>query len=123
MLSTAVADRLETLQPAAFAELTTITRLAEQATDPKLLKLCAGYIEAALRCADWQPPTEGLSPREKAFIAFTEQFVTSVSTLEASQVSGLLEHASADEVYGFVHALYVIDMSLRLEIVGREVLA
>ena len=64
MLSPAVAGRLETLQPAAFAELTTITRLADQATDPELLNLCAGYIEAALRCADWRPPAEGLSPRE-----------------------------------------------------------
>ena len=57
-----------------------------------------------------------------AFIAFTEQFATSVSTLTDAQVARLLESASEDEVYGFVNALYVLDMSRRLDLVVGRIL-
>ncbi len=123
MLSPTVSDRLEALQPEALAKLAAVNQFARRASDPALLELCSGYIEAALRCEDWQMPEGGLSGRERAFIAFTEQFVTAVSTLESSSVTNLLQYASADEVYAFVHALYVIDMTLRLDMVGRVVLA
>jgi hypothetical protein len=123
MLCPFVARRLEALQPAAFAELTLINELAFQASDPALLQLCSGYIQAALRCEDWREPEEGLSDRERAFIDVTEQFVTSVSTLSPESITNLLQYASADEVYAFVHAIYVIDMTLRLDTVGRAVLA
>ena len=123
MLSFEVFERLEALQPHAAGKLKTITAMADQATDPELLALCASCIEAALRCQDWRPPEGGLSAREQAFVDFTEQFVTSVSTTSSMQVDRLLAFASADEVYAFVHALYVTDMALRLEMVGKEVLA
>lgn len=122
MISSTVLDRLDTLQPEAARELRNITALSQQATDPALLALCTDYAEAALRCRDWRPPEAGLSGRERAFIDFTEQFVTSVSTLDSAVVARLLDFASADEVYAFVHALYVADMGLRMEIVGREML-
>ena len=123
MLSPAVARRLEALQPDTSAELHTILGQAREAVEPSLLALCASCAEAALRCEDWQPPGGGLDDRQQAFIAFTEQFVSAVSNTSHAQVARLLEYASADEVYAFVHALYVIDMALRLEIVGSEVLA
>ena len=122
MPSSEVSSRLEALQPEIAGELNTISAMAREATDPELLSLCAGYVEAALRCQDWSPPERGLSDREQAFIDFTEQFVTSVGTISDDQVSRLLEFSDADQVYGFVHALYVTDMSLRLDMVGKEVL-
>jgi hypothetical protein len=64
-----------------------------------------------------------LTEKEHAFIAFTEQFTSSVSTMSDEQVEGLLQFASADEVYAFVNAIYVTDMSLRLELVAGRVLA
>ena len=123
MRSSHLFDQLHALQPAAASELKNIESMSEAVTDPALLDLCSGYTEAALACRDWQPPAGGLSEREQAFIDFTEQFVTSVSTLGHAAVNRLLDFATADEVYAFVHALYVRDMSLRLEMVGREVLS
>ena len=122
MTTPGVAVRLKDLQPDAAAELNNITELAPQVTDAQLLALCTAYIEAALRSRIWQAPEEDLTEKEQAFIAFTEQFVTSVGNMRREQVERLLEFATADEVYAFVHALYVTDMALRLEIVGREVL-
>ncbi|WP_157114442.1 hypothetical protein [Halioglobus japonicus] len=55
-------------------------------------------------------------------IQLTEQFVMSVSTLEAASIEALLPFFRADEVYALVHALYLMDMSLRFDMVGREVL-
>ena len=123
MLSPAVATRIAALQPGSAAELHTIIDLANQSTEKELLALCSSYIEAALRCVDWQPPARELTEKEQAFIAFTEQFVSSVGTMSEDQVTLLLEFASADEVYAFVHAIYIADMTLRLDIVAREVLS
>ena len=97
MLSPAIATRLTALQPNSSNELQNIIGLAQQSTDPELLALCTSYIEAALRCIDWQPPAAGLTARERAFIDFTEQFVSSVGTMEDDQVTRLLDFATADE--------------------------
>ncbi len=123
MLPANVAVTLEQLHPDIAGQLHNIVDLSQQVTDRALLELCCSYIEAALLCQDWQAPERSLSDKEQAFIAFSEQFAMSVSTMTRGQVEHLLEFASADEVYAFVHALYVNDMRLRLEIVAREVLA
>lgn len=123
MLSTQVAQRLASLAPEPAAALQNISAMAQQVTDPALLALCSGYIDAALHCRDWEPPAAGLTAKEQAFIAFSEKFATSVSSIGSADVARLLEFGTADEVYAFVHALYVADMSRRLDIVGREVLA
>ena len=122
MLSPVVSSRLAALQADSAVELDNIVELAQRSVDAQLLALCTSCIEAALRCEQWHPPEAGLSDKEQAFIAFTEQFVMSVSTMDRDQVVRLLDYASADEVYAFIHAIYVADMALRLEIVGREVL-
>lgn len=121
MLSTSVGNRLEELHPDIVPALQKIIRRAQDSPDAALLALCADYIEAALRNQLWQPP-HPLSARERDFIAFTEQFVTSVGTMEDAQVTRLLQHATADEVYAFVDAIYVLDMTARLELVAGQVL-
>ena len=121
MLSPPVLKRLEELHPEITPELQQVWQLARESTDPDLLDLCAGYIDAALHNRLWQPARE-LSEKERAFVAFTEQFVASVGTLQDEQVQRLLQHASADEVYAFVNALYVTDMSSRLNIVAGNIL-
>ncbi len=123
MLSGPVAQRLEALQPDTTAHLQRINQLSREGLDGPLFALCEGCLDAALRGELWRPPAGGLDERQRAFIDFTEQFASSVSTLQAEQVSRLLDFASADEVYGFVHALYVADMTRRLELVAGEVLA
>lgn len=122
MLATETLNRLEKLQPDITKQLHTITQLAPQTTDPELLALCQSYIDATLYLQTWTPARQ-LTAKEQAFIAFTEQFITSVSSMSDAQVERLLQFASADEVYAFVNALYVTDMSRRLELVTERVLA
>jgi hypothetical protein len=122
MLPENLTDSLKRLHPEVFVELEKIIDLSMQVTDPELLALCISNIRAALLCKDWDVPAGGLSDKEKAFIAFSEQFAMSVSTITSDQVKRLLDFATPDEVYAFVHALYVNDMRLRLEIVAAEVL-
>jgi hypothetical protein len=123
MLSTNIFTRLQTLQPDIASQLDNIMQLAPKATDASLLDLCSGYIDAALRHRHWSPPERALTEREQAFIAFTEQFTSSVGTMSDQQVERLLRFASADEVYAFINAIYVTDMSRRLELVAGRVLA
>ena len=123
MLSEQVDQRLQTLHPDIHAHLGAIIDLAPSATDPLLLNLCSSYIDAALMQRDWVAPKDGLSDRERAFIAFTEQFTSSVSTLDDEQVARLQKYASADEIYGFVNALYVADMVRRLDLVAGRILS
>jgi hypothetical protein len=122
MISEAVMNRIEALHPAVAPELDNILRLARETVDPELLTLCADYVDTALRRRRWQPPRE-LSDRESAFIAFTEQFVSSVGTMQDEAVDRLLQHADPDEVYAFVNALYVTDLARRLDMVAGRVLA
>ncbi len=123
MLSNDVLKRIETLQPNIATQLQNITQLAQDSVDGALLELCSGYIDAALKLEDWVPPERPLTDKEQAFIAFTEQFITSVSTMSDEQVERLLQFASADEVYAFVNAIYVTDMSRRLELVAGRLLS
>ena len=122
MPSSAVFAKLEEFHPSITSELSNIMRLAPETTDAKLLQLCSTYVDAALRQQSWVPPARGLTDKERAFISFTEQFTSSVSTMSDEQVKQLLQFASADEVYAFVNALYVVDMVGRLELVAGRVL-
>ncbi|WP_156507633.1 hypothetical protein [Halioglobus sp. HI00S01] len=110
------------LQPEITTQLNQAIALGEAGVDPFILDLCRGYIDAALHCRDWRPPADAWGEKEQAVIQLTEQFVMSVSTLEAASIEALQSFFSADEVYALVHALYLMDMSLRFYMVGREVL-
>lgn len=122
MLSNKIFTRFEKLQPNIAIELQNMIQVSQQTTDAPLLMLCTGYIDAALRNQTWSPPERGLSKKEQAFIAFTEQFICSVGTISDEQVEALREHASADEIYDFVNTLYVTDMERRLEMVAGSIL-
>lgn len=121
MLKAQTVMRLEALHPDTTAALCNMVTLAPETTNSQLLELCLGYVDAALRLQDWAPPRP-LTAKEQAFIAFTEQFVSSVGTMSDTQVARLQEFASADEVYAFVNALYVSEMAKRLELVALRVL-
>ncbi|WP_167854797.1 hypothetical protein [Mangrovimicrobium sediminis] len=107
--------------PAPLAALDALMVEARATLDDELLALCTACIESILTDHSWQPP-RALTPREQAFLAATEQFVTSVSTLEDDQVARLREFESADTIYKFFCALYAIDMHYRLQLVMPRVL-
>ena len=122
MLSTNVFSQLETLQPNIASKLSFMIGLAQKSADTQLLELCKSYIDAALRHQQWRQPERPLTEKEQAFTAFTEQFVSSVGTMSDETIERLLQYSSADEVYSFVNAIYVTDLSCRLELVLGRVL-
>ena len=71
--------------------------------------------------ADWAS-SPLFDAEDRAYLAFTEQFSTSVEHISDEEVSALLEHASEQEVFDFAVALYVIEMEMRMSIVARAML-
>lgn len=115
-------ERLATLHPDGVAELERINAVARSTSDRALLELCHARAEALLTLAAWDEPAD-VCERERAFLDFTEQFVTSVSHVSDEDVERLLDHASPTEVYGFINSLYVLEMTTRVKLVAKEVLA
>jgi hypothetical protein len=113
--------RIRELQPATGAELENLERTAWDAVDKDLLQLCRDRAVAMHRGDDGNYP-ENPDERERAYIDFTEQFVTSVSSVSEQQIDDLIRHSSPDEVFAFVYALYVVEMSARVDFVAEGVL-
>jgi hypothetical protein len=114
-------DLLVELKPETAGMLVAARGMAPKVTDPALLSLCADYVDAILAEKSWQPGE--VTPRERAFLSFTEQFMISVSDVSDKQVHALLEFASPDEIYAFITALFTIEMSRRVELVSEVVLS
>ena len=113
---------LHAAQPDVAEALNRMQAVAREATDPALLELCRQRVSELLDDGDPIPPSRLLTPAERAFLAFTDQFVFSVASVSDADVAALLEHAEPVDVYRFVAALYSVEMSLRIDIVGRSVL-
>lgn len=115
-------ERLARLQPETAAERERTERVVRELADPELLSRCEARIDALLTGGDLADDP-AWTARDHAFVAFTDQFVFSVGHVTDEQVAALLEHETAERVYAFVNALYVIDLTHRLELVAGEVLA
>ncbi|HMJ34515.1 MAG TPA: hypothetical protein VK501_11410 [Baekduia sp.] len=114
-------ERLRELHPDGAARLAHLNTVASGVTDPQLLALCVTCADTMLQGASYDIPSE-LDAREVAALEFTEQFVTSVGDVSDEQVQALLEHLSPEELYGFIGALYVREMTRRVELVAGRVL-
>lgn len=114
-------ERVRELHPDGAAQLAHLNTVASGVTDPELLELCLTCADTMLRGAPYDLPS-GLAARELSAIDFTEQFVTSVGDVSDEQVQALLEHLSPEELYGFIGALYVREMTRRVELVAAQVL-
>ena len=128
---------LPALQPDAVAALAAARHEAWTATDRGVLGLCdlrvaallgddtpspyAAPRDKALALDDW-PSSPLFTAAERAHLAFTEQFVTSVASVSDADVDALLAHASQREVFEFISALYVLEMSRRVAMTSRAVL-
>jgi len=134
-----ISDLISSLQPDTTANLKQMNQSAREATDPALLELCRCLIVAMLEEKSPHPPTDPVvpgiatekiealnnwgtadvfSPLERAALAFTEQFVISVSTMSEEQIESLRSHLGDEKTYAFVAAVYVIEMTERLRIVS-----
>jgi hypothetical protein len=114
-------ERVRELHPDGAAQLAHLNAVASRVTDPELLELCLTCADTMLRGASYEVPS-GLGARERSALDFTEQFVTSVGDVSDEQVQALLEHHSPEELYGFIGALYVRELTRRVELVAGRVL-
>ena len=142
-------QRLCDLQPGASAELARANAVAWEATNPALLELCRCLVVQMLNLAhgtravraaapglepqklaalnNWAA-SDVFSPLERAALGFTEQFVLSVSAVSGEQVEALRAHLDDEAVYALAAALYLVEMTERLQavsaaVLGEEILA
>lgn len=135
-------DRIRTAIPEAATSLDELNERAWASVDPQLLELCrlriaallgdapglayrtpaaAGLDEAKVAALSSWWTSDGFTPAERARLAFTEQFVTSVSSMSDSDVAPLLVDDDGPGVYQFASAIYVIDMTTRFQMMTRAV--
>ena len=138
-----LAERLARIAPEVHEVITNMHGEVWSALDPELLELCrlriatlqgddeelgrsapgaAVAAEKAGAIASW-PDSPLFDERERACLAFTEQFVGDVAGTSQDDVDGLLTHLSPQEVQAFVTALLALDQHQRLALGLRTVLA
>jgi alkylhydroperoxidase family enzyme len=117
----------------------------ELAPDPVMLELCRLRVASLLGsktmlgwCApaavargldetkvaalgDWDSSSL-FDARERAYLAFTEQFVTSVRHIDDAQVEALCAHDAPTDVCAFIDALYVVELTQRVDLVFDAVM-
>jgi metal-sulfur cluster biosynthetic enzyme/alkylhydroperoxidase family enzyme len=143
--ASAVDARLAALQPSITRAFVDMRDVAWRATDPVMLELCrlrfaqllgdddafglrtptavdAGLDEDKVAALDDWATSTLFNARERAYLAFAEQFNIAVSSMGDDDVARLTEHDSEAEVGRFAMALYVVEMELRLRMVARRVL-
>ncbi len=118
----------------------------DAARDPVLLELCrlqvaamlhdeeagstrsaaavaAGLDEAKVSAlAEWHT-SPLFDERERSYLDFTEQFVTSVRHVSDAQITSLCAHDDERDVCDFIAALYALELATRVSLVSRVVLA
>ncbi len=115
--------RLRSHHPEAIREIENLERvLDETALDPALLSFCGDFFNASLRGQDWSMPANA-SDIEKACLDVCEQFSASVSDVRDEQIAALGAHLATDDVYNLMYAIYLIEMSRRLDITLERALS
>lgn len=124
-----LADRLSG-RPSVLQDLTAAHTAARAAIDDRLYELCRLRVamllgnEAELavggpstdevsRLRRW-PSEPGYTATERACLAFCEQFVIDVASLDRSLADGVIARLGPDGFSDFVHALLVIEQRQRL---------
>ncbi len=127
--TTAILGRVLADQPVMLGELEAAHTAAFAAVEPSLLELCrvrtAGLLGADFdppqgldsqqidALADWRSSTE-FSATERACLAFTDQFVTDVASLNDATAAAVAEHLGAEGLANFANALLVVEQRQRM---------
>ena len=139
------ADALRAVEPVTLDNLEALHAAAWRATDPVVLELCrlrlaelmgdaeglnhrtpaavaAGLDEAKVAALSewWRAPV--FDARERAHLAFAEQFNMSVAGVSDADVDALLEHLSEKQVADFVGAVYTVEFEARVRMVAASVI-
>ena len=143
LLAPDLEERLSRFAPEVHDVISTLHGELWQALDPEILELCRLRIaglqgddgeaarpapsapvapEKAAAMGDW-PDSPLFSERERACLAFAEQFVGDVAGVTQGDIDALLAHFTPGEVQAFVSALLALDQHQRLALGLRTVLA
>ena len=123
LINIATRERLAAHHPEAATEIANLESVLDDTSlDPDLLELCANYFETTLAGNTWQSPPS-LSELETACLGVCEQFTVSVSDMREEHIEPLRQHLNADDVYNFMSAVYLIEMSRRLDLTLERVLS
>ena len=107
---------LQQHHPEALQELDHLAAsLDASSIDPELMELCRAFFASSLR-GDAFSPNRELSELETDCLAMCEQFMVSVSTMSEEQVAALARHLGADDLYVLMYAVYLLEMSERLNL-------
>lgn len=122
-------DGLARRHPEAFEALAGVLAAAWEESDPSLLEMArlriatllrnaaeldrrnpgAGVPEEKLATLPSWPTSELFSPRERACLAFTEQFVIDANGVTDEVVAGVTEHLGPEGCYVFAQAVSVLE--------------
>ena len=121
----------------AFAALDAAHAAACEAVDHELLAICRDRVAMLLRhgptldamtdddrtaLSAW-PTSDRYSARDKAALAFTEQYIIDVASLTDAQAADLCAHLDDEGFVTFVNALLVIEQRMTLELAFDRVLS
>lgn len=123
LINSSTRRRLEACHPQAAGEIANLERvLDETSLDRGLLELCADYFDTTLAGHTWRAPS-ALGDLETACLEVCEQFRISVSDLRDEHIAPLRRHLNADDLYNLMSAIYLIEMSRRLDLTLERVLS
>jgi alkylhydroperoxidase family enzyme len=84
--------------------------------------LAGGLDESRIAAlANWES-SPLFDARERAYLEFTEQFVMSVRHVDDAQIAALCAYDTPTDVCAFVAALYVLELTQRIDLVSHAVL-
>ena len=127
--TTAILGRVLADQPVMMGELNAAHAAAYAAVDATVLELCR-VRTARLLGADFDPP-QGLdaqqidalvdwrsstefTPTQRACLAFTDQFVTDVASLDDATAAAVTDHLGDEGLANFASALLVVEQRQRM---------
>lgn len=127
VLQQVLADR-----PGVLRHLGDAWAAAPEAVDARLLSLCAARIATLLggpdddafpvdehlrtQLPDW-PTSDAFDATDRACLAFTEQFVIDVASLDDATADAVVERLGAEGFGNFVNALLVAEQRQRLRLI------
>lgn len=123
LINTATRQRLEALHPEAATEIANLELVLDSsALNQDVLTLCADYVDATLAGDAWEAPASA-GDLGNACLDVCEQFMISVADIREEQIRALRNHLTTDDVYNLMSAIYLIEMSRRLDHTLERVLS
>lgn len=123
LITPATRQRLSGVHPEVATELRRLeSTLDDSALAPQLLQLISDFFDAEFGDRVWGPSANPTA-LERSTLDVCEQFMVSVADVSDAQVAALAAHMSPDELYNLMYAIYLIEMSKRLDITLERVLS